>query len=350
MDSFDDSLLRALPYPAVVGHDGRVFRYNGPALKLFPELIDRDDLPDTLLPATGAASGLVFTGDGAWRLSVSSLDEYKLYLLCPADLTGIPQAMLDGTMRRLHEQLSCLVLGVQAMQSCMRADAAPDSVAQVNRSLCQMLRLTENIDLLQEMDSDTYLFRPVALDIGGLCGDVCRVSNDLLEHISTCVTYHPPRYPMLVKGDIPLLRRLLVELLSNACKAAGEDSELTLRVEHHGDRAVLTLSGREMDGLARPLAAILSGKRAANELPMPGDGAGLGLLLVQRAVSLHQGTLMMERQKDRVCCTLSLPLAPRGTGLSFHSPTFQRNTGFCPELVALSDLLPWQAFVHTVLE
>ena len=125
MSSFDDSVLLALPHPAVVALGDRVFRYNAPAAKLFPELLDGDGLPDPLLPASGTSTGLVFAGSGAWRLSVSPLNEYLLYLLCPADLSGVPQFMTDGTLRRLHEQLSHLVLGVQVMQSCMRADAAP---------------------------------------------------------------------------------------------------------------------------------------------------------------------------------------------------------------------------------
>ena len=351
MISFDESFLRAIPYPAVVALDERIFRYNAPALKLFPELIDRDTMPDALLPSDGGALGLVFTGDATWRLSVSPMDEYRLYLLCPADVSGMPQFMVDGTLRKLHEHLSHLVLGVQAMQSCMRSDAAPDSVAQVNRSLCQMLRLTDSMDLLEEMEHGGYLFRPVALDIGGLCHDVCRVSGDLLTHIRVGVTFQPPRYPMLVKGDLSLLRKLIAELLSNASRASGPEGELILSLDRRGDRAVLTLSGRELDGFARPLASVLSGRRPTDALPLPGDGAGLGMLLIQRVVSLHEGTLMMERQNGHVRCTLSLPLAARGASLTLRTPTGpQRDTGFCPELIALSDLLPWQAFVDTVTE
>lgn len=346
MAHYDPSLLHALPLPALLVRDGRVCHFNPAAGQLFDRLGEQAPVPDGL-PSGPDGAGLIVAGGKSWHVSVSPLDDQTLFLFQPARLDGLSHSVLEGTVRRLHEQLGQLMLGVQLL--CPAGEEEPpsalrQSAGQLSRSLCQMLRLVGHLDLLREFDSDSYLYVPITLDLVGLCAQVCRVTDGLLKSVGQSVSFSSPMSSLLVRGDSELLQRLLVELIANASRTAGSGGSLTLSLAKRDDRAILTLSGQEVNGGQRPLSGVLSGDLPRDHIPLPGDGAGLGMLLIQQIITLHQGTLLMERQ-DGVSTTLALPLADRSQSLPVRTPTPCHNSGFPPELVGLSDLLPAELFI-----
>ena len=346
MAYFDDTVLQAIPHPALIAEAGRVCCYNAAAGQLFENLAQNAAIPDPLPDRTDGA-GLVYAGGQSWQLTTAPLGERTLFLLHPVRSDGLSPSLLEGTLRRLHEQIGQLMLSVQMLGLNSGEDADPKTrqgMGQINRTLCQMLRLTSHMDLLRDTENGSYLFQPVTLDLAGLCSQVCTAAGDLLQLARVNLTYTSPLASLLVSGDSALLQKLLVELLSNAARAAGPDSSITLSLAKRDNRAILTLSGPDVSGSTRTLSSILSGDRPEGQIPLPGEGAGLGILLIQRVVSLHQGTLMMERQNG-INTILSLPLAPHSAPLPMRTPTVQYVAGFCPELISLSDLLPSDAFL-----
>lgn len=344
MAHFDDTVLQAIPHPALVADGGRVFCFNTAAGQLFADLAPNAPLPDPLPTHTDGA-GLVYAGGQSWHLTTAPLGERVLYLFHPVRSDGLSPALLEGTLRRLHEQIGQLMLSVQLLD-LDGEDADPKArqgVGQINRTLCQMLRLTDHMDLLRDTENGSYLFQPATLDLAGLCAQVCAAAGSLLQQAQISLTYSSPLSSLLVSGDSNLLQKLLVELLGNAARAAGTGGSITLSLAKRDRRAVLTLSGPDVSGSTRTLSSILSADRPSGQIPLPGEGAGLGLVLIQRVVSLHQGTLMMERQEG-INTILSLPLAPHSAPLPVRSPAYVSSGGFCPELIGLADLLPVGAF------
>jgi signal transduction histidine kinase len=257
-------------------------------------------------------------------------------------------AQLDGTVRRLREQMGQLLLNVQLMTREQEQDSCSDRLASMNRTLCQMLRLTDQLDLLRDLESDVSRFTPVTLDLAGLCRELCDACTYLLEQVGVSLCFDSPITSLLINGDSELLRKLLLELIVNAARAAGKGGRLTLTLARRERRAVLTLSGPSTDD-GRPLTRLLSGDDTQGRIPKPGEGAGTGLLLAQRIVSLHGGTLMMERM-DGMRSIVALPLTEKSGHLPVHTPRRDYSGGFSPELVALSDLLPDTAFAALGLE
>lgn len=346
MAHIDDTILQAIPEPALISHKGRVTCFNDAAAQLFPGLAEGAPLPDPF-PAQNQGAGLLLAGGQSWHFSVSPMGDSALYLLHPARLEGMSRPQLDGTIRRLREQMAQLLLTIQLMtpprQNDEEAQADP-RLASMNRTLCQMLRLTDQLDLLRDMESGGFLFRPVTLDLAGLCRETCSAAHYLLEQAGVSLHFDSPLTSLLIPGDSELLQKLLLELLVNAARAAGKGSRLTLTLARRDSRAVLTLSGPGRDD-GRPLTQLLSGDPPENRIPQPGEGAGLGLVLAQRVVSLHQGTLMMER-RDGLNAIVALPLASKDAPLSVRTGTSDYTGGFSPALIALSDLLPAQAFAY----
>ena len=147
-------------------------------------------------------------------------------------------------------------------------------------------------------------------------------------------------------GDVPfqLLQKLLLELIANAARAAGRGGRLHLTLARHGAQALLSLSGDGAQDSGRPLAELLlDGGAPVSHIPQPGEGAGIGLALVQRILTLHGGALVMERQGG-VRTTVSLPTVKAGSPMRVDTPNADYSGGFSPELSALSDLLPDRMF------
>lgn len=349
MAHFDDTILQAIPDPALIAQKGRVVRFNAAAARLFPDLAEGAPLPDPL-PPQGEGAGLLLAGGQNWHFTASPVGDGIFYLLHYARLDGMSRPQLDGTVRRLREQMAQLLLTIQLMNPPQEAVAAqPDPrLASMNRTLCQMLRLTDQLDLLRDLEGGSFVFLPVTLDLAGLCREVCSAACYLLEQAGVSLHFDSPLTSLLIPGDSELLQKLLLELLVNAARAAGKGGQLTLSLARRDSRAVLILSGPGRDD-GRPLTQLFSGDPPESRIPQPGEGAGIGLVLAQRVIALHQGTMMMER-RDGLNTIVALPLAPKDAPLSVRTNTPDYSGGFSPALVALSDLLPEEAFAHVDVE
>lgn len=342
MPHFDDTILQAIPEPALIAAHGRVTCFNPAAAVLFPDLADGAPLPDPL-PSQGEGAGLLLAGGQSFHFTASPVGEGTLFLLHTAPLEGISRAQLDGTVRRLREQMGQLLLNVQLMsQSQQEQEDCRDRLAGMHRTLCQMLRLTDQLDLLRDLESGGFQFAPVTMDLAGLCREVSAACTYLLEQAGVSLVFESPLTSLLVSGDSELLQKLLLELLVNAARAAGKGGQITLTLSRRDSRAVLTLAGPGKDD-GRSLPQLLAGAGSEDRIPQPGEGAGTGLILAQRIVSLHAGTLMMER-REGIHTIVALPLAKKGGHLSVRAARHDYTGGFSPELVALSDLLPNAAF------
>lgn len=348
MPHFDDTILQAIPEPALVCADGRVVCFNPAAAQVFPDLAQNGPQPEAL-PRHGDGAGLLLAGGLSWQFTASPVKDGTLFLLHPARLEGMSRAQLDGTMRRLREQMSGLLLNVQLLtQSLAEGDASRARLAGMNRSLCQMLRLTDQLDLLRDLESGEFRFDPVTLDLAGLCLEVVTAAAYLLEQAGVTLRFESALSSLLVRGDSNLLQNLLLELMVNAARAAGKGGTVLLTLARYEERAVLTLGGPGKDD-GRSLTQLLTGDTPEDRIPQPGEGAGSGLVLVQRVTALHKGVLMMER-RDGVSTILALPLAPKDNALPVHTPPRDYAGGFSPALVALSDLLPDRVFSHLDVE
>lgn len=344
MPHFDQTVLQAIPEPALIAVRGRVSCFNAAAADLFPELTENGALP-AALPSQAHGAGTLLTGGRTWRFTASPVGEGTLFLLHVTRLDGLSHAQLDGIVRRLREQMSELLLSVQLMDhSVDRQNECRDRLAGMTRTLCRMLRMTDRLDLLRDLDSDLSRFTPATLDLAGLCREVYQTSTYLLEQAGVTLCYDSAITSLLVNGDGELLEKLLLELIVNAARAAGKGGTVTLSLFRRERRAVVSLSGPGKDD-GRPLPQLLSGDGSADRIPHPGEGAGTGLSLAQRIVSLHEGTLMMER-REGLRTIIALPLAGKDEHIPFRTPGTDYDGGFSPALVALSDLLPERVFAH----
>ena len=105
-----------------------------------------------------------------------------------------------------------------------------------------------------------------------------------------------------IKGDYGLLRMAVKNLLTNASEATVDKGEITIRTEWNG-KAIIEISdngvGIHSDRLETIFRPFFS---------MKNTGHGLGLAMVKRAVTMHQGVIEVTSEEGVGSkFTISLP-------------------------------------------
>lgn len=112
-----------------------------------------------------------------------------------------------------------------------------------------------------------------------------------------------------IHGDLDCLERLVMILLDNAVKYAGEAGRVRLELQRHQDRAVLTVTNTGKPIPPEHLEHLFQrfyradGSRSRKE-----GGYGLGLAIAQTIVQFHRGQIEVKSDAEHgTCFTVTLP-------------------------------------------
>ncbi|MEQ2456856.1 sensor histidine kinase [Flavonifractor hominis] len=248
---------------------------------------------------------------------------------------------------QFREQMNHLSAAVQLLTPVVQEKGGAQYdpyLAILHQSLYRMMRMIGNLEYL-ELPEEQAAPRVRTLDLAGLCREMARQVEPLAQQAGLRFSYEEETGSLITQGDADQLRRALLELISNAIRAAGKGGQTGLRLAVRGDRATLTVwdNGPGMSP-AQP--------EAADPLHRTG-GVGLGLPLARRVAEGHGGALVFEQREGRGSrAILSLPVRPPEESGMLRSPQMHTaaNGGFSDVLTVLSDVLPYQAFLPGDLE
>ncbi|MCD7036101.1 ATP-binding protein [Metabacillus sp. GX 13764] len=113
-------------------------------------------------------------------------------------------------------------------------------------------------------------------------------SETLLKNIS--LQYKPNKEPLVVYGERNQIKQVLINLLKNSCDAISANGEIHVRaVRHLQDKILLTIadngSGMDDETLNKIRSPFFTTKE---------KGTGLGLVITEKIISQHEGTLAFE--------------------------------------------------------
>lgn len=335
------SLFDSFPESVVQVRGGVVTVSNERARQYLPQLIPGAPLPSCIvLPEQGESGTGSFTHDNvAYSYSCKSGPEGCVLSFRPSP----PRAALkDWQLDRALQQLRSL-LGEILAEVGTGVTLTGEVPAAFNKAFHRLFRLINNLEFMQQAAGEEEVpFRPVTMDLAGLCRDVVRSAGDLLHESGISLEYRSRESGLLIPGDPELLRRLLLGLISNAARAVGE-GRIGITLRRSRDWAVLVVSNLGASLTRQQLDALLQ-EDQVGRLPLPGQGAGLGLPIARHITALHQGKLLVQGGDRPPCVLVSLPTGPLNGRSSVHTPSIQRDGGLDPVLTELSDILPASIF------
>lgn len=204
-----------------------------------------------------------------------------------------PLAVIDSATQLLNIKLPT------------ESDLAP-IIARIRRGVSRLTQFLDNCLLEGRMDSDALILRSSAIDIYAFAETLIE-STQIIADNHRLITELDPDLPVF-EGDRQLMSIMLLNLLSNAIKYSPVGSEIRLCIKHTGQACSFEVIDRGYGIPADELPVIFNKYvrgRAVTSIP----GAGLGLSLVSKIVTMHGGRVEMKsRVREGTHVTVTIPL------------------------------------------
>lgn len=339
-------ILSLFSHPVFLVKDGVIADMNQSAKQLQFSL----DTQVSDLIETGKEEYRIFNG-GYLSLSLSVLGVRRTAVVSRTEMGDLFHLQEDDdpaelrTMsliaQRLRQPLSDLMIGADNLfpDSAIQDDPVlKQKAGKMNRSLYQLLREITNLSI-------TILPGNQSLhDVKALFTEIMeRVKN--MEFTQRCeINYKVSHGDVYCIVDRDLLERALHNMLSNAIKFSPEGCPITAKLETVENRLLLSVQnqyepGKDPDNLF------------FRYLRNPGIedsryGVGLGLFLIQKIASIHNGCLLMDHpEEDSIRFTVTIPIRKNPPG-EVHAPipNIDYLGGRDHTLVELSDVLPFSTY------
>lgn len=179
----------------------------------------------------------------------------------------------------------------------------------IHKSATHLLSLINDILDLSRMEADKFILTETVVSLKTLLEESLR----LIAHYPQASERHfklDMATDIFIKADERSLKQIVLNALSNAVKFTRQDGHITIIVQCSTDGLTLIF---EDDGIGIPADKIDSlfqpFTQIENILTRTHQGSGLGLVLVQKMVILHQGRVRLESEEGK------------GTRLIIHFPT-----------------------------
>ena len=219
-------------------------------------------------------------------------------------------------------------------------------LANQSRLIYQMLRLTRQAELTQELNDKAFPREGGASTWPWFAKAWPMRPPGWQTWPGALYLYQQRRTPALPGQQVPADPNALLALVSNGVRAARKDGAVEMKLHAENGRCVISLRDTGVGIPEDRMATLFSRRRPGGAPPRPGEGAGLGLYNAQRIAALHGGVLVAQSGQDGgTCLVASLPIVVPTSVPARNNPGYDNLGGYSPVLIELSDVLPWQAFV-----
>jgi signal transduction histidine kinase len=175
------------------------------------------------------------------------------------------------------------------------------------RSTKNLAALIEEVLLLSRVEEGRMHFTPVPLDLEKLCRAIADEVRSATEGVCP-IQFHATTSLAGGVSDESILRHIVSNLLSNACKYSEPGTPVEFEAARAENSLVLTVRDHGIGIPPEDRSRLFSSfTRGGNVGPRP--GSGLGLVVVKRCVDLHGGTVRLESEIGRgTTVTVVLPV------------------------------------------
>jgi signal transduction histidine kinase len=252
---------------------------------------------------------------------------------------------LRGDLANLYGSLQFL-----APPSVRSADTEVDrNAALLCHSYFRILRMVNNLSLLCEEEAPLTLENA---DLPEVIGDLCREVAPLAEAQGVTLTFSCREHSHLIGCNPTALRRICLNLLSNALKFTPRGGSIEVSLRLAGRQALVSVTDTGCGIPAQAQDTIFELHPDADASKLPHHGLGLGLPLCQLLARQQGGRLILQSDGAHgttVC--LALPdKRIASDDMRIRSQIFSYDGGFNQTLLELADALPYSYFTQKHLD
>ena len=353
MSQLPTSTLDQIPQAAFDLNQGAVSALNPAAKRLLPGLEPGDPAP---IPLPDGEEGCVQSGQFTWgqnsfSFSMVCRPKGSRVLFSPAPQAALTSPQMDGFLQQMRQVQGDMLLEFQRLSRPLERRGDNEiqyQLAAFRQSFYRMCRLNRNMEYLYRAQRGEIHFHPVVMDLTALCSRLSEEAGTLLSEGGVALTYRAGASSLLAPGDPELLPLALLGLLSNAAKNTPQGTLLLRLLQRPGQAIILLRQGGALS--QRQLDELLSLTTDA-QIPLPTQGAGMGLAVIQHVVSLHRGVLLWRPNEDGLLAAVCLPTGPLpAPSIPVRTPILNTSGGLSPTLLELCDVLPVSAFDRASLD
>ena len=271
-----ETFLEQLPQAAFEVCNGTVVSVNSAAREQLPELIPGNSIPDFICHCLeeDQTSGQFQCNDQLYLFTRFNIPQHKIIMFLPSSEISLTLPQVEGFSRQMRGEMAKFLNQIELIAHHTNdPERRNDDLRQLNHTFHQMLRLVNNLEFLSIPSKELeLLFRPITLDLAGLCKDTSRQAAPLLRQSNINLSYSSSYSNLLISGDSHLLQRALLSLLSNAAKFS-VGGTISLNLHQYYNKAVLTIT----DGNTEYVDPVSLLSQSSQSIPSPHQGAGLGV-------------------------------------------------------------------------
>lgn len=252
-------------------------------------------------------------GDLAVRASANRKDEFgklsRAFNLMAARIETLLNAerrLLQDVSHELRSPLTRLEFAVEL------ARTSPDqgrSLDRIKKEIDRLSMLVSELLQVTRAESDPASRNLTALDLRDVIEaviDDSKVEADA-RHVNLEVSGSEEQ--LEVKGDSELLRRAIENVVRNAIRYAPENSSVTIALSHKNDQASIAVRdfgpGVPPESLPHLFEPFFRAEADRNR--NSGGGVGLGLSIAERAVAVHNGSIVARNSQPGLEVEITLP-------------------------------------------
>jgi two-component system OmpR family sensor kinase len=192
-------------------------------------------------------------------------------------------------------------------------DEYRESLAIVHDEGQRLTRMVDDLFILARADAGEYPLLLTDFYLDESLHECVRSVRSLAAEKNLDVVYQSPAKEIAFRGDEPLVRRMVLNLLYNAIKFTPKSGRVEVSVKGNSHSCEIVISDT---GPGIPVAAqsqvfdrfFRVDKARSRDESLDGSGAGLGLSIAKWAAELHGGKIILERSNDTgTTFVISLP-------------------------------------------
>jgi signal transduction histidine kinase len=233
------------------------------------------------------------------------------------ELAEMREEFLALTTHDLRSPLTVISGVISFFTSGRLGELSPEQknmVGMMERNTQNLIELVNDLLDAAKLESGSLQLETTDVDLRALVSETCESFVGLAREKGLTLTCEdmPAALPRVVRADRAKLRRVIVNLLSNALKFTPKGGRVSVRVEAEGDRAARIAVADTGVGIAKDDLPFLFDKyeQARHRATRGEKGTGLGLYITRQLVELHGGTIHVESEVGRGSTfSFTLPLA-----------------------------------------